>query len=60
MITLLIHTKDLEDAFDIKDIFYNHSKVKNEPEILMKRECKGRNGVRKANNDFITAVNIAK
>ena len=36
MKNLCIHSDNIEDAYDISEIFYHHSKVKEEPQIMFK------------------------
>lgn len=36
MMDLCIHSANVEEAYDIRETFYHHSKVKEEPEIHYK------------------------
>lgn len=60
MTTLLVHAKDLGEAMDIRDIFYNHSKVKENPEIIMKADDRigVRLGIKKCRTDFMTSIKL--
>lgn len=59
MLFLLVHSDDLEEAFDIKEIFYNHKKVKEEPELIHKKYMlKHPSGKGNLKSDFITSIKM--
>ena len=59
MMTLCIHSSDVEEAYDIKEIFYNHSKVKEEPEIFYKIQTYNQpNRKREKRRSYLTVIKM--
>ena len=59
MLDLCIHSADIEEAYDISEIFYHHSKVKEEPQIMFKIQTYNLPGKRKnKRRSYLTTIKI--
>lgn len=59
MKSLCIHSDNITDAYDIQEIFYHHSKVKEEPQILFKiQNYILPNGKRDRRRSYVTSIKI--
>lgn len=53
------HADNIMDAYDVKEIFYHHSKVKEEPEILYKIQRHNRpNKRREVRKTYLTTIKL--
>ena len=60
MMDLCIHSNDIEEACDIKDIFFHHSKVKEEPQIYFKIQTYNQpNKKRERRKSYLTTIRMA-
>ena len=56
---LCIHSDNIEEAYDISEIFYHHSRVKEEPQILFKIQTYNQPGGKKDKmRSYLTTIKI--
>lgn len=56
---LCIHSTDIEEAYNISEIFYHHSKVKEEPQILFKIQTYNLPGGRRdKRKSYLTTIRL--
>ena len=60
MIDLCIHSDNIGEAYDIQEIFYHHSKVKEEPQIFFKIQTYKQPGKSKLEKrrSYLTAIRM--
>ena len=56
---LCIHSVDVEEAYDISEIFYHHSKVKEDPQIMFKVQTYNLPGGKKSRRrSYLTTIKM--